>query len=1191
MGNEVNNRLPEGNDHLSPQGLAVWLNSAAPAEEADRILEHLIHCAACREQMLMIRQATQSEAISADDPEFGRLLRLGERVAEEVWLRQQTVAQPVAQTVDKPRWREWFTFRRPALRWAAAAVLLLAVVIPVYRFYQSQQPVERAMGSLRRVWTQSRPLEARVTGGFPYLPYQVTRSGGASAPVNQGQLLAATAELAREVADRPTPRSRHALGRLHLLKEEFAQAEEQLKLVVKEEPQNSLAQVDLASVYYERGVREESPPLLFQAAEHLTKATENSPKLAEAWFNLALCHEKMLLFTQAKADWEQYLKLDADSQWADEARDRLQKLRERAVLREPQPDKVAEELRSAVAEKNETTLRRLFDEHYTEVTDLIAGRFMDEYLTAAIARNQPEAAQRHQLLKHLAELIRDSREDHYFVDLLRFVESSPPARLEKIHAIREQLQLGKAQYQAGQYGEAIQFATIAKNLAESIADVCHTEAALYDLARIHTPQTETREMPLIRQRLLSEATYYRHLQMQGRASLALTNQHLAERKLSRCLDAGIRAQEIANRIADADLKVTALRAIGVAYANLGEQEQGFKSHYSAAQSLYTHSLALIRGCQTYVQFATALADYGYHSEAQRYQREALQFCQHCNRMVYLPALGRAAKYAALAGQINESLRLFQQSLTDAERLGQTPGKQILLVDLYLSLGDALVRNEQFSEALVAYKQAKEKLGQVNHLKYLSAIQHGLATAFLPQGKIQEAEAALNKSFELTELSRSNVSAVAGRSTFVSSQLNVYQSMVGFQYFYKHSPERAFGFSEIYRNRELLDLMAQAREVRWEEKGKDLKLAASSEPLTLRQIQAKLPADTRLVEYAITEHHLLIWVIDRDHFSAESVAVTPTQLQAMVFEYLQAVREQHYLASLNTQAKKLYHLLIQPVANHLRPQGNLVIIPDGLLNALPFAALVNPETQHYLLEEYTLTINPSASILVELLDRSRNYKRKPIKSALAVNNPEFDRRLFPKLAQLSSAEEEIRGLHSLYDRYDELLGAQATKERFLQRAPKFDVLHLAAHGLVNAREPLLSAIVLAAEKREPSSAQTESLLAAHEIFRMRLPQTRLVVLSSCNSLINQMSGHSGLGGLAHAFFSAGVPTVVGSLWEVEDESTARLMAAFHRNWRTAKLSAAQALRKAQLDFLRSDKESQRHPSSWAAFQVSGDGITI
>src|SRR5262249_15150164 len=153
-------------------------------------------------------------------------------------------------------------------------------------------------------------------GDFPYLPYLVTRSEETKVSVNQAQLRAATAELAREVADRPTPRARHALGRLLLLKEEFAPAEEQLKLVINEEPENAAAHVDLASVYYERGVREQSVPLLAQAADLLKTATDKSSKLAEAWFNLALCHEQMMLPTQAQADWKKYLELDSSSPWA-----------------------------------------------------------------------------------------------------------------------------------------------------------------------------------------------------------------------------------------------------------------------------------------------------------------------------------------------------------------------------------------------------------------------------------------------------------------------------------------------------------------------------------------------------------------------------------------------------------------------------------------------------------------------------------------------------------------------------------------------------------------------------------------------------------------------------------------------------------------------------------------------------------
>jgi CHAT domain-containing protein len=630
--------------------------------------------------------------------------------------------------------------------------------------------------------------------------------------------------------------------------------------------------------------------------------------------------------------------------------------------------------------------------------------------------------------------------------------------------------------------------------------------------------------------------------MEVKALLALANQYGAERTMSRWLKTNLQANEIASRVNDTDLIVASLRDIGLAYSDIGEQEQGIKAHYASVQRLYSGPVSLLRACQTYVHFARSLANYGRFQEARSYQLEALQYCRHCNPTVYMSAIGRAGKYAALAGEASESLHLFQQALTETEQYGQTAGTKLLAIELYLSLGDALVKNQRFSEAESAYYKAGEKLGEMNNRRYQTEIQHGLAVALLPQAKIREAEVALNKSIQLTESSRDNVSVATGRSAFVSSQLNVYQSMVEFQYFYKHSPELAFEFSEIYRNRELYDLLPHAQEIHWEEKRQDLKLETSRHLLTLSQIRQKLPADTQLIEYALTEKHLLVWVIDHERCLAESVPVTPAQLQAMVSAFSQAVRERRELTSLNAQARELYQLLIQPVAGHLKPRSNLVIVPDGALNSLPFAALVPPNSQRYLLEEYTLTISPSANILVELLARSQANRQKTIQSVLAVSDPEFDRRLFPKLSRLPGADEEIRELHSLYRVYEALPRAQATREAFLRRAKNFDVLHLATHSLVNANEPLLSAIVLAVEKRE-GAIQSESLLAAHEIFRLRLPRTRLVILSSCNSLVNQLTSHSGLGGLAHAFFSAGPPTVIGSLWEVNDESTASLMTAF------------------------------------------------
>src|SRR5262249_20364725 len=138
----------------------------------------------------------------------------------------------------------------------------------------------------------------------------------------------------------------------------------------------------------------------------------------------------------------------------------------------------------------------------------------------------------------------------------------------------------------------------------------------------------------------------------------------------------------------------------------------------------------------------------------------------------------------------------------------------------------------------------------------------------------------------------------------------------------------------------------------------------------------------------------------------------TELQAMISTYLQAMHERQELVSLNTKAKELYRVLIQPVGKHLT-KSNLVIVPDEGLNSLPFAALVNQTYQRYLLEEYILSISPSASVLLELLERSQANRQKPVRSLLTISDPEFDRWLFPRLTRLPGAGEEIRELHSFY----------------------------------------------------------------------------------------------------------------------------------------------------------------------------------
>src|SRR6185369_8519124 len=125
------------------------------------------------------------------------------------------------------------------------------------------------------------------------------------------------------------------------------------------------------------------------------------------------------------------------------------------------------------------------------------------------------------------------------------------------------------------------------------------------------------------------------------------------------------------------------------------------------------------------------------------------------------------------------------------------------------------------------------------------------------------------------------------------------------------------------------------------------------------------------------------------------------------------------------------------------------------------------------------------------------------------------------------------------------------------APGFERLHLAAHALVDGRNPLLSALVLA-----PGTPGDTGALYASEIYQLRLPRTRLVVLAACDTGNAYLPGSEGATTLGRAFLAAGVPTVVASLWDVDDRATARLLSRFHEELQAGN-DPASALRRAQI----------------------------
>jgi CHAT domain-containing protein len=259
---------------------------------------------------------------------------------------------------------------------------------------------------------------------------------------------------------------------------------------------------------------------------------------------------------------------------------------------------------------------------------------------------------------------------------------------------------------------------------------------------------------------------------------------------------------------------------------------------------------------------------------------------------------------------------------------------------------------------------------------------------------------------------------------------------------------------------------------------------------------------------------------------------------------------------------------------------LIVVPDTQLDGLPFAALVDPESGRFLIEQRTIEVAPSVATFLSANARARRLTNAQ-PSVLVVSNSRPDREFYPDLPPLDSAAEEARRVGQFYARRKLLLEERATRDALLEHAGTYDVLHFAGHAVVNPVDPSRSSLALA---RLPGSAHPGALFA-YELSQARFDHTRLVVLAACSTASGPESAGAGSISLARAFLAARVPTVVASLWPIVDGRTLDMMIALHAGLSRGEEPAV-ALRAAQLALLRSPESALRSPATWAAFQALG-----
>ncbi len=498
----------------------------------------------------------------------------------------------------------------------------------------------------------------------------------------------------------------------------------------------------------------------------------------------------------------------------------------------------------------------------------------------------------------------------------------------------------------------------------------------------------------------------------------------------------------------------------------------------------------------------------------------------------------------------------------------------IVADIQMARGE-ITQDRDPQTAADYFREAINFYGSQGDRFRLPGLYQKRAAAFVALGQDDNAEADFDAGIAESEAQRQKVLDTQLRVSFQEQFQPVFDDMVRLQAERKGELQRAFDYAERSRARTLLDMLGTGGE-----------LGQSLHTLSLSELQRELPPEVGVLEYAVLRDRPFVWAITKTGFAGAPVAISSASITEQVDRFRRSLKPGGSAKESARLGRDLYTLLVTPLKASFNRVSTWTVVPDKALHALPFAALIDPVTGHYLLEEKVITYAPSATLYIRALQRDRTLKARAGQSILVMGNPAFDQTAFPDLPNLDGAEEEARGVADLYRakswRSDLRLGHEATRKAFLALAPQAAVIDLAAHTRVNEEYPLLSALALAPSGFLPGDS---GALYAHEIYSLHLDKTRLVVLAACRSTGGALSQSEGLSSLAKPFLAAGVPAVVGSLWKLKDREAQEFFLEFHRQLLAGE-DAAAALRKAQIACLGSPNEDIRSPSLWAAFQLVG-----
>lgn len=655
------------------------------------------------------------------------------------------------------------------------------------------------------------------------------------------------------------------------------------------------------------------------------------------------------------------------------------------------------------------------------------------------------------------------------------------------------------------------------------------------------------------------------------------------------------AKEVYNRIGSYANEMVALSNIGGYFL--------YKNQYDTAIETFELVLIAARANSDRMGEGIALGNIGLalasdkrYEESLLYYGQALAIFQEIgDRAGEGTAIANIGKVYQAQGQHDEARIKFDEALLIARELGKTQLEATALGNI----GFTQYKQDQFADAYISLKAAISVADLIRANAGDDVARASFANSIAPSIALAvDVAIALEQptdGFELSEQSRARSfldSLSTGRVELGGEDELLYQ-MELIAYNRRLVTQNAYALalasgdaSEIKLAKQNLDEAVEQHTEAVEEiaerseKLTDL-VPGRNKTLTLMEVQEQLAqrgSNSAIISFFLFEpfaegeaaRNAIAFVITSDGFQLVELSVGQDEIAKAVAEFRHAFNAPTPQTAHSTAAQNLYAWLIEPLLPHLAVE-HLIVIPHQVLHYVPFSAFSTGDS--YLDEQFSISYLPSASVMAFL-----NGTSEVGEEVLIFGNPQSN-----EGKNLESAEAEAQAISVLYD-HPAYIGTTATKNVLYEQSADADIVHIAAHGVYNEVNPLESAIYFAVDGEE------EGVLRVREVFGLALDSADLVILSACETQVGEISGDNvsdgdEIVGLTRAFMFAGTQSILSTLWQVDDQSTAILMQHFHEKLKEG-VGKAEALREAQ-KYLRTEHPEYSDPYYWSGFVLNGE----